>query len=615
MAKIENTTAYPTVTPAADDLLIGTDVNNSNETVTFKISDIVGAGGVAQDLQSVLTTGNTSTLSIVLTGAGGNVRCTDVYPVTVTAQGATGNAGQILSSTGTGIEWIDSPTVTCCSLNDVLTSSVGANIATTAMTLEGVALTVKNAGGTLAVESPATVDISGTTQFSSTTVNLIASTLSFDATSPINDSAGGVGTAGQFLTSQGPGAGVAWSSTLPTAANPTLQEVLTAGNIANGVGITFQGTSTTVFGANNGINSSGTNEFNGNNQYTATGNLVTTAAIAFGTNATLWAGASIGTAGQVLTATGTGVNWTTLSLAADTLQEVLDAGNTATQNITLTGFIRPTTIQDSAGGTGAAGQVLTSDGAGNLNWSAAGTGAVASVTAAAASASTGNAVTITPTTGAVVVTPHTFNGAANIGNVPSSAAVTQTTHFLRADGAWQVPAANEPHGMESFKFTVSDRSITAGNYYTLTAYNTGDTYNIYDFSTDLGASSPAVLAGTMTTINHVAGILFSNPGEGACSTGFTDIPVCQAQIQGISSVAGTVFLELWKTSLCTHPTTYTLAGTCEMTVLADRVGCGTVTWVSAALRTLAPGEAFFVTARTDYTNGSASFQLNLSLRW
>ena len=74
MAKIENTTAYPTVTPAADDLLIGTDVNNDNETVTFKISDIVGAGGVAQDLQSVLTTGNTSTLGIcTLTGAGGNI--------------------------------------------------------------------------------------------------------------------------------------------------------------------------------------------------------------------------------------------------------------------------------------------------------------------------------------------------------------------------------------------------------------------------------------------------------------------------------------------------------------------------------------------------------------
>ena len=86
MAKIENTTAYPTVTPAADDLLIGTDVNNNNETVTFKISDIVGAGGVAQDLQSVLTVGNASTLGITLTGASGNIACTDIYPVTVTAQ-------------------------------------------------------------------------------------------------------------------------------------------------------------------------------------------------------------------------------------------------------------------------------------------------------------------------------------------------------------------------------------------------------------------------------------------------------------------------------------------------------------------------------------------------
>ena len=98
------------------------------------------------------------------------------------------------------------------------------------------------------------------------------------------------------------------------------------------------------------------------------------------------------------------------TVANNTLQEVLDAGNTATQNITLPGFIRPTTIQDSAGGTGAVGQVLTSDGAGNINWSAAGTGAVASVTLAGAAVSTGAALTITPTTGAVVVTPNAFAG-------------------------------------------------------------------------------------------------------------------------------------------------------------------------------------------------------------
>ena len=111
MAKIENTTAYPTVTPAADDLLIGTDVNNNNETVTFKISDIVGAGGVAQDLQSVLDTGNIATQNITLTG---DIKVIGtIWPTTITAQGNIGNLGQILSSTGAGIEWIDQPTVTC----------------------------------------------------------------------------------------------------------------------------------------------------------------------------------------------------------------------------------------------------------------------------------------------------------------------------------------------------------------------------------------------------------------------------------------------------------------------------------------------------------------------
>ena len=50
MAKIENTTAYPTVTPAADDYIIGTDVSNDNETVTFLVSDLTGAAGINQGL-------------------------------------------------------------------------------------------------------------------------------------------------------------------------------------------------------------------------------------------------------------------------------------------------------------------------------------------------------------------------------------------------------------------------------------------------------------------------------------------------------------------------------------------------------------------------------------
>ena len=242
-----------------------------------------------------------------------------------------------------------------------------------------------------------------------------------------------------------------------------------AGFAAVNAGITFSGTSTIVLGASNGINSSGTNEFSGNNQYTATGNLATTSAITLAANATIFAGTGIGTSGQVLARSGTDIKWTTLSLTPNTLQQVLDTGNSATganANITLSGFIKPGTIKDGADSVGAPGQVLSSTGSA-LAWTTAGTGAVASVTGAGAGTSTGAALTIAPTTGSVVVTPNAFNGAANVGHVPSSAAASQTTTFLRADGSWQVPAADAPHGIENFKFYSDNVSYAGSTYYTL----------------------------------------------------------------------------------------------------------------------------------------------------
>jgi len=598
MAKIENTTAYPTVTPAADDLLIGTDVNNNNETVTFKISDIVGAGGVAQDLQSVLDTGNIATQNITLTG---DIKVFGtVWPTTITAQGNIGNNGQILSSTGTGIAWIDAPTVTCCGIQDVLTVD---NSTTVGIQINGAIIDINNAGGGIDIASPATFVNSGISTFTNT-VNINGAVLDFDATGQINDGTpgGSTGTPGQFLTSTG--TGLAWSSTLPLAANPTLQEVLTAGNIADGVGITFQGTSTTIFGANNNINSSGTNEFNGNNQYTATGNTSTTAAITFNTNATLYAGGSIGSAGRVLTATGTGVEWATPTVADNTLQEVLDAGNTATQNITLTGFIRPTTIQDSAGGTGAVGQVLTSDGAGNINWSAAGTGAVASVTAAAAGTSTGTPITIAPTTGAVVVTPNVFDGSSNVGHVPSSAAVAQTTHFLRADGSWQIPAQNNPHGVQTFKYYSGNASYSTGTYYTL------------DKNASISSPNKLILAvnpaAPMTYGAEAAGTFFINPGSCA---GVADLEMCEGKVQVASNQNATYTIRLWKIQVCGGAAA-TQAGDVSVTTAAGGFACGNITWNSTALKTLEPGYGFFITFESSITFASGlDFLVNLSLRW
>ena len=49
MAKIENTTVYPTVTPASEDLLIATDVSDNNKTVTFLVSDVAGRVSLLRD--------------------------------------------------------------------------------------------------------------------------------------------------------------------------------------------------------------------------------------------------------------------------------------------------------------------------------------------------------------------------------------------------------------------------------------------------------------------------------------------------------------------------------------------------------------------------------------
>ena len=108
MAKIKNTTAYPTVIPADDDLLIGTDVNNNNKTVTFKVSDLSGGAPTNQGLNSVLGVGNISALNIELNGSasalGSSISCSDIFPLSISAGGLgqTGAINQVLTADGAG---------------------------------------------------------------------------------------------------------------------------------------------------------------------------------------------------------------------------------------------------------------------------------------------------------------------------------------------------------------------------------------------------------------------------------------------------------------------------------------------------------------------------------
>lgn len=349
MAKIENTTVYPTVTPASEDLLIGTDVSDNNKTVTFLVSAVAGAGGVAQGLQSVLDTGNTATQNLSLTG---NITVVGtITPTTLTASNGVGTAGQILSSTGSGLQWIASPSVSCCDLDSVM--AVGNTTArdlliTGNIDMSGIGTALKLSNGvdmTLAVGSSITT---------SDAINL-GTTLNFGATTTLNDYSGATGSAGQILTVNAAGTGVEWG-TLPTASTPTIQQVLTAGNIATAVGISFVGASATTFDSTANITSAGTNVWSGNNTFSATGTAAGTAGIAL--TGTLYDGSSVGTAGQVLTSTGSGVAW-------------------------------------------------------------ASTAGVSSVTAQTPATSSGTPITISPTSGAVQVTSNAYAGGSNVGHVPA----------------------------------------------------------------------------------------------------------------------------------------------------------------------------------------------------
>ena len=604
MAKIENTTVYPTVTPAADDLLIATDVSNENKTVTFLVSDIIGGTGVLQGLQSVLDTGNTATENINLTG---NITVIGtVYPTTITAAGSVGTAGQILSSTGTGLQWINSPSVTCCNLQDVMT--VGASTNITMVTTAGI--TMQGAAQTLALSN--NTDMTLAANCSITTeddINLgAASILNFGATSVINDYSGSTGAVGQVLTVNAAGTGVEWS-TLPTQSIPTLQQVLTAGNTATGIGIDFLGTSVTTFAANCSIVSNGGNTWNGTNTFTANGTTSSTAGIVL--SGSLYDGAGTGTVGQVLTSTATGVSWQAASTGSQNLQQVLTVGNSATIDIITTGTMDATTITDGASSVGTAGQVLTSTGTG-LQWTTLATGGVTSVSQAAPSASTGSPQTIAPTTGAVVVTPHTYAGGANVGYVPAGGTATTV---LAGDGTW---TSNGPMHMLTKELGAGRINMSANDYMTRKGITNGPGIWSVGMENNLGASSPNALATAMTEENHLAGLIFINPGVGSSGVTTEDQEFMAISLSFTSTLtagftSGVTFtFELWKTAECVKGT-YARAwyGSGVVNTAGDFT-CIDLTSVGGGNEKLEPATAYFMTFSADQGSSSDKLQCNLA---
>ncbi len=110
MSKINNTTAYPTVTPASNDLVVITDVSDSNATKTATVGSIssgstaseydsyvaiLNQAGTAAPVATVISNNLTATLTWARTSMG-------TYTLTANAATFTANKTIVFLNTGTG---------------------------------------------------------------------------------------------------------------------------------------------------------------------------------------------------------------------------------------------------------------------------------------------------------------------------------------------------------------------------------------------------------------------------------------------------------------------------------------------------------------------------------
>ena len=563
MAKIENIIVYPTVTPSADDLLIATDTSNNNETVTFLVGDITG-GGVLQGLQSVLDTGNIATQTIDLTGdinllGGPGVGFLETCQIKL--GGGYGTVGQVITSQGPGscATWASPASASCCSLDDTLT--IG-NTSSQDIVLSSGQFQATGAGGGVVISTPSILTNSGTSSFTGQ-VNINSTTLNFNATALLNDGAGSVGTPGQFLTSTG--TGVAWSSTLPPASCCGLQSTLSAGNTSTGQNVTLSGTGLWTFGSNVSIESDATNVWNGTNTFSATSTLDLDGPIEDSLG-------SEGLAGQVLSSTGTGVEWVAASAGSQDLQSVLDTGNTATganANITISGFIKPGQITDTSGATGSIGQVLTSTGTG-LAWSSSSCCDLQDTLTAGNTATTDIVLSgIGTNLTAPLVIPELIQDGTG-----STGAVGQVLGLNAGATAIEWVAAGGGGGImlnsSTFKFNALNLTVNTGDWSSLPVPGDSDfSSGVYGL-THLLATSPTTYNSTRLRSNSY----YENTKRGACDISTVCETICSMDINWVfrcsTAITLTGTFEVYKYDPCDEDSpAVELVATCPFTTFTS----------------------------------------------
>jgi hypothetical protein len=265
---------------STDDFIIGSDAENVNITKNFTVGGILSLA----NLQMVLNNGNSATQNITLVGS---VAATNVSATT------------LLSAPTGNITTVGATTVNATTVNATTANATNANV-----------------NGSLTVND---LEVSG---------------LFYDSTAS-------EGTIGQILKSTG--SGVEWFTFSETQ---NLQAVLTSGNTTS---LNIVSTGDITADAIN-ANAVEADDYTVNSQLSITG--------------TIEADGSIGTAGQVLVSQGGAgsVEWATITQTQD-LQSVLDNGNSATEDIVLTGTVEAITLTVNSSTPG------TIDGKGDIVWS------------------------------------------------------------------------------------------------------------------------------------------------------------------------------------------------------------------------------------------------------
>ena len=329
-------------------------------------------GSSCCNIQNTLTAGDTTQLSLIMNGAGQQLSLS-------------GGTDLNVSGVGTDINLSSGSNVNLGALS-VLTFNATATLqdGTGSEGMAGQILTVNSLGTglewTTGLPGGSTPSWQQTLQVGNTatsiSVNLQTAPLNLDATSPINSAGVNNFTGNTTFTYQG--------SAVPA--------IIMEGAIQDSLGNTggpkqVLSPSLTDPGKLEWVNQSGSNNLqstldNGNSaiqDIILQGSIDLTygpgnGELILGGNVQINANSSTGTVGQFLTATATGVEWTTFTPGNPNLQTVLDAGNTADQNITLTGvgnnitsdIMSPNSI-NVTNGTGGPNQILQSNN-GVLSW-------------------------------------------------------------------------------------------------------------------------------------------------------------------------------------------------------------------------------------------------------